>query len=804
MADLREFQVGEISTPAPISQKYAVDTSEATRIAGKGQQAAMIIEGVGQAAITGYQYNDQRLNSKAMAEITSGGEDAEAFTDFERIAKARQAAGSNLSAERAKTEAKNLLRSKVTENPRRAEAYKAAYQSYFGSTGGGSGAFTQTAAEKFDESRTTFAFDKFGMDPNLRTTNPTAWEQEFQSRLNLMSQNENAEALTTQIEAGNKLDSLAQSEAFPSTVTNILTNKDSAGHLGSLVSRTLMDAGMAASGEFNAQTSAKAELALNNLKLSMQAQYKQQYPDLGNEEFNAVFKPVLDYIDNVKLGVSGELDLQALQRENSIFTEAAIVDGYRQNPQAARELVQLKNMVQGLPNIPFDLEQHIVKASRAMIAGGTAASNPSNPLSTMDYVNNASDIAALNVLDRYSLQAAGTTITNGDVRQQETAKNAVVRVGKNILNNPTKIKANTYLEYFGVLSQPGVLDSMTPEQQEVAVTSLGGKASQTFLVDTLNKWKSEAGDLQVQYNTATNRIEVVGDSGVGRMSGTKARTVNAQLSKTNVFFKALDNVGLLEGVQSDMGEIFASVGISVVDGKGEQLDPVSYTPIATEQRTRGAWVQQVKDQAPGAPTSTMGDITPVPSDVIGRQARTNEPRPATGRGNDFVISTLAGFEGNSSESVVPPTPTSGVTVGMGFDIGQHSASDLNNLGLSDALVEKLTPYTNTKGENARLLPKLTVSDSEKAEINSAVIKDTLNKVQKATPNYNNLPKNAKAVLVSLVHNFGEGATNYKTYKWIAEGEYDKAIVELRDQTAWKNPELQSRRNQEADLLDDLL
>lgn len=49
---------------------------------------------------------------------------------------------------------------------------------------------------------------------------------------------------------------------------------------------------------------------------------------------------------------------------------------------------------------------------------------------------------------------------------------------------------------------------------------------------------------------------------------------------------------------------------------------------------------------------------------------------------------------------VPSSGTSGVTIASGYDIGQHSISDLVDLGIGEDLVIKLVPYTEIKGEQA--------------------------------------------------------------------------------------------------------
>lgn len=58
------------------------------------------------------------------------------------------------------------------------------------------------------------------------------------------------------------------------------------------------------------------------------------------------------------------------------------------------------------------------------------------------------------------------------------------------------------------------------------------------------------------------------------------------------------------------------------------------------------------------------------------------------------------LEDNKLEGYVPNN-NSGVTIGRGFDLGQHSPTDLVNMGLDTGLISRFTPYLKKTGQAAR-------------------------------------------------------------------------------------------------------
>ena len=67
-----------------------------------------------------------------------------------------------------------------------------------------------------------------------------------------------------------------------------------------------------------------------------------------------------------------------------------------------------------------------------------------------------------------------------------------------------------------------------------------------------------------------------------------------------------------------------------------------------------------------------------------------------------------GIEGKSHNVGYIPTDKkgnvigkSGVTIGVGFDLGQHNRQDLVKMGFSNSMINKLNPYLGKKGQEAK-------------------------------------------------------------------------------------------------------
>ena len=98
-----------------------------------------------------------------------------------------------------------------------------------------------------------------------------------------------------------------------------------------------------------------------------------------------------------------------------------------------------------------------------------------------------------------------------------------------------------------------------------------------------------------------------------------------------------------------------------------------------------------------------------------------------------------------------PTDTSGFTVGIGFDIGKHNEQDLRNFNFSDALFNKLLPFSGKIGKQVKLDPNFMLTDDELDEVNKIVLNTKYNQFEKRFPNYKKVNPIDKAVLYSAYH-----------------------------------------------------
>ena len=115
------------------------------------------------------------------------------------------------------------------------------------------------------------------------------------------------------------------------------------------------------------------------------------------------------------------------------------------------------------------------------------------------------------------------------------------------------------------------------------------------------------------------------------------------------------------------------------------------------------------------------------------------------------------LEGNPEDGYVPKKTTgveSGVTIGMGFDVGQHSLSDLENMDLPDSLISKLVPYVNKKDDDARAVLKaepLRIEGEELALLNEIVYDKKLGEFDRMFPQYRDIPDPDRAVMFSAAY-----------------------------------------------------
>lgn len=156
---------------------------------------------------------------------------------------------------------------------------------------------------------------------------------------------------------------------------------------------------------------------------------------------------------------------------------------------------------------------------------------------------------------------------------------------------------------------------------------------------------------------------------------------------------------------------------------------------------------------------------------------------------DFVF--IAEKEGNKKEGYIPKDKktgeilgNSGVTIGTGFDLGQHSESDLE--GLPQTIKDKLKPYLGIKKKAADLFLSenpLILSEEETETINEHVkkekTKDIIKKWNKASDiPWDSLTKEQATVVASVLYQYGSPSRTPKFWKAATSGDWDKVYKEL--------------------------
>ena len=131
-------------------------------------------------------------------------------------------------------------------------------------------------------------------------------------------------------------------------------------------------------------------------------------------------------------------------------------------------------------------------------------------------------------------------------------------------------------------------------------------------------------------------------------------------------------------------------------GFGNEDKDVEVMTPPTAQETRAGR----RTSTPG-PIQEAGRELPEEGFVSRSSAATpSTPLPERTDFENLAASLLQRLEDNKFEGYVP-TNNSGVTIGRGFDIGQHNSKDLARMGIDDRLFAKIAPYLGKTGQAAR-------------------------------------------------------------------------------------------------------
>ena len=144
------------------------------------------------------------------------------------------------------------------------------------------------------------------------------------------------------------------------------------------------------------------------------------------------------------------------------------------------------------------------------------------------------------------------------------------------------------------------------------------------------------------------------------------------------------------------------------------------------------------------------------------------------------------LEGDSIYGSVP-TENSGVTRGMGFDLKEKDTNFLSvKMGLSDSLVEKLTPYIGMSGTNAKKFLEdnpLILTDQERMLINerskAKYTADIINQYETKTGRvFSELSGKQQTVVASIGYQYGNFDRTPTFLKHLTNNDWNGVTSEL--------------------------
>lgn len=235
--------------------------------------------------------------------------------------------------------------------------------------------------------------------------------------------------------------------------------------------------------------------------------------------------------------------------------------------------------------------------------------------------------------------------------------------------------------------------------------------------------------------------------------------------------------------------------------------------------SKGDDVKELQQRLGLAPQGTYGPKTSnaVKRYVVGDELDRVNAELETGVDFDSMFE----YEGFSLDGYVPAIPSgrSGVTIGMGVDIGQFSKAEIKALGLSDGLTEKLLPYAGLRLSDATKklgqLGGLVVSVGEARDITYAVKKKFTGDVAakydgskaEGAPKFKDLSPAQQTVIFSRFFHQGINFLQYKSSEawWtgVTNGKWPEVQSIMRNYPFASEDWYKARVGKEADLLGDL-
>jgi hypothetical protein len=241
----------------------------------------------------------------------------------------------------------------------------------------------------------------------------------------------------------------------------------------------------------------------------------------------------------------------------------------------------------------------------------------------------------------------------------------------------------------------------------------------------------------------------------------------------------------------------ARVGAEVYQNSQEKTANPAARPATNQDMSR--LLQEIHNLG-GVKMAAQPDIEPTPIPIA-----EDSPMPI-----NPIVSKFEG--GQRLDAYPPPDKGSGATVATGIDLGQRSIDELKSYGLPDDLVKKLTPYigiTDAAASKALKETPLNLTKDEADQLDEAVgggiVRSVNAKLFKTSGQIlDDLPEEARIVVESLAHNFGQNLDTKLPTAWKLINDKDwKGLHDFLIKTRWKQASLVGRRGQEASILSPL-
>ena len=306
------------------------------------------------------------------------------------------------------------------------------------------------------------------------------------------------------------------------------------------------------------------------------------------------------------------------------------------------------------------------------------------------------------------------------------------------------------------------------EQETVADDQNGQVAPNTFVINAA----------AVEYAGSNDIRKMIIDAyTIAREKGLDIGGVDRKIYESAV------DVALSKGevvVPPELAKIIGYDRLEKINNRGKR--EVSRRQQAQQEKANGAFlgglidymfgkgndpvVTSPQDNKPTQTESGFAERRDPPS----QQYTPSTPLPKMNRQELLHEDLLSQVEENRSVAYIPKpksgTHNSGVTVGLGFDIGQHKITELEKMGLNDQLLAKLTPYVNKRGkaaEDALEKDPLRLTFAELEELNTQTIRYKAERFKAKYPQYNDVDDPGHRSVLFSVYWFG-AMPRYKTFK----------------------------------------